>query len=470
MINAPKTMLYSFGFTLSFIIILFPSVSLSWSLATAAKRFKGQTLNISVMIGYERNKILQEKLIPEFKEKTGIEVKISYVPYNDVLDEHQYLLSANSSKFDLLNVDNEWFPVYVDQLASIDKFLKDSLLKMPNFLVEDFIPELLEGYSWNGRVYCFPETFEAPILMVRKDLFEKAGFVDSKGNVVPPRNIKEYYEYAKKLTQDLDGDGKTDIYGTTLHGHRTGIFDEVISFYWGEGGEIFDAYLHPTLDNEILHKILSYYQKIYTEGYAPPESTNWELGEAATAFRLGKAAMSWNWAMVTPWILDKQKSLVYDKAIFVKLFKGLSEEQRYLREASTALCIPKHAKNKEAAFLFMQWISSQEVQKRYFREGYHVHPSRRSVLFSKEYSEVVPYANLQRDIVSTNSIRLCPKIRDYPAVDQIGAIQFQQVMIGKLTPEKATVNAMRNLTDFLQSRGYYDRPKKYDSFHTGIYP
>lgn len=447
-----------------------PATGHAWNIVSASKPFRGQTIQVSLISGYERNKLLLEKLIPEFEKKTGINVKISFVSYNDVLDEHKYIFSSKSSKYDLLNVDNIYFPIYVDHLESIEEMSKDRSLGMPNFQYDDFIPELLEGYSWDKKIYCIPETFEAPILMIRKDLFEKAGLVDADGKIVPPRNIQEYYEYAKKLTQDVNGDGITDIYGTTLQGSKTGIFDEIVSFYWGDGGEIFDSHLKPVINNETMLNVLHYYQEIYVDGYAPPESRNWELGEAATAFRLGKVAMSWNWSMVAPWILDPKISKVADKTIFINLFKNSKSHQRYLREASTALCIPKYAINKKAAFLFVQWITSPDNQMQYMDEKYHTHPSRRSILLSKNYAQQVSYAAVQRDIINSGSIRLAPKIRDYPMIDQIGAIQLQQVMIGQLSPERAILNIQKNIFDFMSSHNYYETDKEYSRFFSGIYP
>lgn len=444
--------------------------SYAWDLTKLSEKYRGQSLNISLMIGYEWNKILVDELIPEFEKQTGIDVVISYVPYNDVLEEHKYLLSAGSAKYDLLHVDDTWFPAYVKDLEPVESLMKTHpALSAPDLDLADIIPELKDGYSSNGQLYCIPQTFEFPALFIRKDLFKAAGFVDKDGNVIPPTNIEEYYQYAKALTKDADGDGNADVYGTTLHGNRTGIFDEMISFYWGEGGNLFDKNLKPAVDVEKMNKVLGYYQKIYTEGYAPPESTNWELGEAANAFRLGKVAMSWNWSMVAAWLYDPKISSVYDKIAVVKLFKGDANTKRYLREASTALCIPKYTPKKEAALLFVQWISSKQNQERFYSPKYLIHPVRLSLLSSAEYQKRAPYAVLQSDVAKSKSIRLCPKFYDYPSIDQIGTARFQQVMIGKMTPDDATKGFIHDLMTFMDSKKYYQGNIEYPDFISGSY-
>ncbi len=441
-----------------------------WDITEAAKSYYGRTIKISLMAGYEVNKVLLNKVIPSFEKMTGIKVEVDFVPYQDVIPTHDRILEADASEYDLVNVDDVWFPHYVHNLYSIEPFINNARLAMPSLKLDDFIPELLMGYQWEEKNYCFPITFEFPILMVRKDLFKEAGLVDEKGEIIPPKSFDEYYKYAKLLTKDTDNDGKTDIYGTTLHGYKTGIFDEVVSWYWGAGGELFGDNLKVDFNNPIMVKALDTYQKIYVNGYAPPESSGWELGEAATAFRTGKTAMSWNWTMVGAWILDPKQSYVYDKVDFIPLFKEDPNRVRYLREASNALCIPKKARNKEAAFLFMQWYTSPQMEKEYISDSYLVHPSRKSVIFSKEYADKVPYAGIQRAVINKHAIRLCPKITDYPNVDQVSAMYFQQVMTGNMSAEDGVAAAAKGVENLLRTRNYYEKPnKKYSQFLSGRY-
>lgn len=440
-----------------------------WSLSKASKPYKGQTITISLMIGYEVNKILLDKVIPEFKKKTGINVEVQFVPYQEVIPQHTRILKSKDSKYDLINVDNIWFPFYKPYLENIDQFIKDSKLSMPKFNISDFIPELLQGYQWEENTYCFPSTFEFPLLMVRKDLFKKADFIDKNGKIIPPKNLDEYYEYAKKLTQDIDNDGKIDVYGTTLHGYKTGIFDEAISWYWGSGGELLDKSLNPIFGNALLIKTMKIYSNIYHHGYASPESTAWELGEAATAFRTGKAAMSWNWTMVAPWVLDPKLSYVADKVEFIKLFKEDTKRVHYLREASNALCIPKNSNNKKAAFLFMQFYTSPVIQETYVSDQYRIHPSRKSIIFSGKYASQVPYATIQRDVIKNHEIRLCPKIPEYTDIDQIVAMRFQQIMTGDLSAQIGIEQAVVDVQKLLSQGNYYEGNKSYTPIFSGIY-
>jgi ABC-type glycerol-3-phosphate transport system substrate-binding protein len=72
------------------------------------------------------------------------------------------------------------------------------------------------------------------------------------------------YEFAKKLTKDTNADGKVDEWGTILSGARTGIHDEVNTYYWASttGAETFDNKLMPIFDNPDYVATLQMYQKI----------------------------------------------------------------------------------------------------------------------------------------------------------------------------------------------------------------
>ncbi|HOM54217.1 MAG TPA: extracellular solute-binding protein, partial [Thermotogota bacterium] len=74
--------------------------------------------------------------------------------------------------------------------------MQDLIDKDPTFDMGKFLPQVLNYYRVNGKLYCMPFNSSNPVMFYNKTLFEKAGLDPNK----PPRTFSELYEYAKKLT------------------------------------------------------------------------------------------------------------------------------------------------------------------------------------------------------------------------------------------------------------------------------
>lgn len=84
--------------------------------------------------------------------------------------------------------------------------------------VKKWSKEFLEDISWSpvwksAYPWGIPLGIHTRTVAYRRDLYEKAGLNPDK----TPENPDELVEYSKKLTQDLDGDGKIDIYGLGMY-------------------------------------------------------------------------------------------------------------------------------------------------------------------------------------------------------------------------------------------------------------
>jgi len=88
----------------------------------------------------------------------------------------------------------------------------DDLIKRepdPEAIKQDIVPVLLENNTFDGKLWSFPFNKSVPVLYYNKDMFEDAGLDPEK----PPRTIQEVSEISRKLTRDVDGDGRADIFG-----------------------------------------------------------------------------------------------------------------------------------------------------------------------------------------------------------------------------------------------------------------
>jgi multiple sugar transport system substrate-binding protein len=106
-----------------------------------------------------------------------------------------------------------WIANFIDGNVIIP--IEDFIAKDPNFGeddLNDIYDVFIKSNTMNGKLVSFPFNKSVRVQYYNKDILFQNDLDPNK----PPRTWDEFLHYAKLLTQDLDGDGKIDQYGTTL--------------------------------------------------------------------------------------------------------------------------------------------------------------------------------------------------------------------------------------------------------------
>jgi len=98
--------------------------------------------------------------------------------------------------------------ILTESIVPIEQFVRseDGLSEES---LADILPVFIENNTWNGVLWSFPFNKSVRALYYNKDLFREAGLDPEH----PPTNWEEYFEYAKRITKDIDGDGVPDVWG-----------------------------------------------------------------------------------------------------------------------------------------------------------------------------------------------------------------------------------------------------------------
>ncbi len=115
-------------------------------------------------------------------------------------------------------------------ISCLDKYIKNWKLK------NQFYSAMWSFNRFNNRYYGVPVATVSSVMTLwyRKDLFKKAGIVDSNGNPVPPRNWQELVEYGKRLTVPSEHQYGYGIIGDSHCGFH------FIDYVFQAGGKIVD--------------------------------------------------------------------------------------------------------------------------------------------------------------------------------------------------------------------------------------
>ena len=157
-----------------------------------------------------------------------------------------------------------------------------------------------------------------------------------------------------------------------------------------EGGKFFDPEtMRATLNNDIGVRVFT--EMLEENKFMPPGVETWGFVEALAAFLAGDSAMVVSWPPYGRWAagygLDTEAlSWVPKLKIAGKVGYALPPGGHPQLAAGFSLSVSASSKNKEAAYLFIQWLNSEEISLQRVQLPYALRdPFRNSHFTSPEY-------------------------------------------------------------------------------------
>ncbi|MBA7527080.1 hypothetical protein ES705_19254 [subsurface metagenome] len=329
----------------------------------------------------------------------------------------------------------------------LDDYIKGYTLPDGTSLEHDVM--LIDSVKANGHVVALPYImFSAPMTAYRKSILEKAG--------VSPAELTTwdgYYEAAKKLTKDVNGDGKIDIYG---FGHP--VYAEVISrwwhmhWLWTAGGGIFPNEEPPyTADRLIFNskenvKAIEFLKKMIDET-GPSGQKN--ISELHSMFANGTLAT----VQIAVWTLANFEAMMsesdYMNDIGMVPFPSLVVSNEVKKPICTSwgnpLAISSKCKHPDEAFDFIAFLHSKEGQK---REMVRATPTNKLVY--DDYAKIKPKQAELIQICQNYEMRLVPDIVEWNQFDHIIQESIKSALLGTEGVQEALDGGQQEMEKILK--------------------
>ena len=419
-----------------------------WDIAKAAAPYKGTELHVIFLDrpGYRAI----EKLLPDFEKKTGIKVNYEVVPYENTR-EKEVLNFNGQGDLSIALVDLVWIGEFAENgwIQPIDKFSGDASITDPNLNLKGFFPLLLNAFgTWGGTTYGLPFDNYSGLLFYNKCMLKAAGFDK------PPATWDELMNsYAPKLT---NADKKQ--YGYALQSLRgeTQSADSFMRFLWPFGGSLLDKTFHSNLMSADSQKGLENRQKLMKD--MPPGIVSWDHAEAVNGFSQGQVAMITEWSAFYPTLTDPKTSKIGDCLAVAPEPAGPSGRLPALGGFSLAVASQAPEKEQKAAWIFIQWATSDAIAKDYVEAG---GVSGRTAVYEDpaikaKYSFVEPMvASWQKGVPEFR-----PRFPAWPAISEIVAEFGSKMMLGEVSVADGSKEIGTRMEAILKKEGYYDGKKK----------
>jgi len=412
--------------------------------AEAKQAKKGKEVVVNVIFGDTPDWTLLEDNIDMFyKKNPDIKINLTFMSHKEMVEKATMELQSGSSTYDVVYIDNFSLP----QLASAGWLEpQNKYIEKYKFDLADYGKGFVDALTYKGKIYSPPYYAETLVYYFRKDLFDKYGIKKV------PETYEEARDVAKKLTLDTNGDGKTDVFGWVQRGDK--FYGYVCYTYAailrGYGSDWFDSKWNPIFNNKEGMAAAAIFADLM-RNYAPPGEATYGWHEALADFAQGRAAQYVDASPFGPRLQDPNESTVGGKVGYAVALKGPVKRAPGMYTCGHA--INAYSKNKEAAWKFVEWTMSPEINKLVSN------PSRFSSLEEKSIVDkfsIGPEGNKFLDAWVEGlkyAVNTFPAIPEWPEIgDRIG-VALNRIIVGS-DVKKEMDAAAADVADLMKKAGY----------------
>jgi len=425
------------------------------ALAFAGMGFAHAATELVIATVNNGHMIEMQKLTPFF-EKAKPDIKLKWVTLEEGTLRQRVTtdIATKGGQFDVMTIGLYEAPIW-SKKGWLTPITTDAA-----YDVDDLLPAIRNGLSYEGKLYAAPFYGESSMLMYRKDLADKAGFK------MPERPT---WTQVKDLAAKIH-DPKAGVYGICLRGKpgwgdNMAFLTTLVNTY---GGQWFDMAWKPQIDTQPWKEAITFYVDLM-KSYGPPGVSANSFNETLALFNEGKCGMWVDATIAASFIADPKQSKVADKVAFAQAPTAVTPKgANWLW--SWNLAIPASSTKAAAAQTFVRWATSKDyVQLVAKEQGWAQVPTgtRKSTYANPEFQKVARFAVEEKKAIDTANLTdsTLPKSPyvgvQYAAIPEFQAIgvavgqQMSAALSGKVTVEQALKTSQTTAEREMKKAGYY---------------
>lgn len=316
-------------------------------------------------------------LVPEFnKIYPNIKVQVLEIPYDKANKEFRLAINSGSGFPDVWMSEGPVTWEYIQRGALLDITDKASPYK------NDFVDYKWAEVSKDSRIYALPWDTAPVGLFYRRDIFQEAG--------VDPDNIKTWDDFiaaGKKITKDLDGDGKPDQF-ITLMSRKADVHDTFLTLLSQFGGTLFDQNGKPAFNSQAGLQTVDLMKKIFDAKIVA--DIGWWSPEFFQGIKNGKIASLAQGVWMGGQIKETAPDLSGKWGVIPLPATKVGGIRTAIRGGSN-LAIPAKAQNPGAAWRFIEFAMTNEASQLAMYKTYNIFPALKTVYNDPVFKQLDPY-------------------------------------------------------------------------------
>ena len=418
------------------------------SLATSAAFADGHAKSLTIAIVNNGHMINMQKVAEAYTKETGVALKWVSLEEGVLREQVTSDTATGGGQYDIINIGMQEAPIWG----------KAGWIEPLNFGadydVDDILPAMREGLSYEGTLYAAPFYGESSMVMYRKDLADAAG-VSIKDN--------DSWDNITKAAAAMHNPDK-GVYGACLRG-KPGWGDNaafITTIANSFGARWFDKDMKPQLDSPEWKAAMTMYVNLLTK-YGPPGSEGNSFNEILALYNEDKCGL-WIDATIAASFL-KNPNVAYAQSPNAGNAVGANWLWAW------AMAVPTGTKNTEEAKKFIEWATSKA-----YVQAVGNHPDfgwgkvptgqRASTYALPEFKAVAKFAEAEMkaiDSAAPGATELKPyvgvqfvAIPEFPEIGSAAGQEFSAALSGAKTVEEALAAAQSAADSIMKEAGYYE--------------
>lgn len=367
-----------------------------------------------------------------YSEQTGIAMELVQAPYSNLFEKVGNACASRSATYDLILVDDPWFPFLVSRhcFLELTPFFAASGASGPS---DDFLGKSLalcrEPYA-EGPYYCLPYVGNAQMFFFNQEVFAQ------HGQVGPPGTWEEALRVMRKITRE----GRGEMFGYVLRGQEGNpVVANFMPVFWSFGGRMFDPAGDPSLATPEGLAALEFFLEL--KEISPPGAESFNADELGTYLLQGSAAAAINWPNWIASFEDPDQSRVVGKMGYGPIPDGTQPGSSEI--GHWLLAISAHSTRSEAAFEFLDWVTSAEQMRLAAERG--STPVRASVFTDPALTSQQQFRHFPTLMRVIESSTPRPRHPRWPEIENALGVELSKAVAGRSAPGEALERAEREI-------------------------
>ncbi|MBY5934127.1 sugar ABC transporter substrate-binding protein [Tateyamaria omphalii] len=407
----------------------------------------GHAKSLTIAIVNNGHMINMQKVAEAYTEETGVQLEWVSLEEGVLREQVTSDTATGGGQYDIINIGMQEAPIW-GQAGWIEP-----LNFSDEYDVDDILPAMREGLSYDGQLYAAPFYGESSMVMYRKDL------ADAAGVTIADNDSWENVKAAAAAMHDPDN----GVYGACLRG-KPGWGDNaafITTVANSFGARWFDADYKPQLDSPEWNAAVTFYVDLLSN-YGPPGSEGNSFNEILALYNEDKCGL-WIDATIAASFLENP-NVAYAQSPNAGNPVGANWLWAW------AMAVPAGTENAEEAKAFIEWATSKD-----YVQAVANHPDfgwgnvptgqRASTYAIPEFQAAAPFADAEMaaiDSAAPGATELKPyvgvqfvAIPEFPEIGSAFGQEMSAALSGAKSVEDALAAAQDVADSVMREAGYY---------------
>ena len=376
----------------------------------------------------------------EFKEMyPDITVEVDLMGSTEIHAKYLTEFASGNSEYDIVNSRH----MYKNQLA-LSKFIVDitPYLDKSTVISRDTYKSSFSKFNVqiDGRWWGLPWRSDAKLFMYNDDLYKQAGIAG------PPKTYDELIKVSNKIMAE------TGKYGIVIPADGRWILQAFTDYITTvDDMAFFNAKMEPVFNHPDKVKAIEVFKELYK--VAPKGAVTYDHSMAVTSFIQGEAAQLPMWPFAFSESLDPTKSSIVGKVVIAPAMPAVNQQCVVL--TGWNMVMTSFSKNKDAAWLVMEYMSSPKTERQVILNGGDTCPVCVDSGNDAEVVKAFPIVKGILDAMDSEKFYADYDIPEWAACALIIQDYLAKAVSGEMNSQAAMDAAAKDVRQVLADAGYY---------------